>query len=303
MARLLRFSVGGAGIGGVAALIYRQANAPMLPTFMTDAATDDLRATREQQTAKLHELLRDAAPAIDEWAAKAEAACGTLDLRCKSIRAAARSEHTRLRNKLRDDAAALAYGLPDAGASAAERDAYVLKYGCVAWTDEALAIVASRGPIVEVGAGMGQWARALRTAGANVAAYDDGSALPTTRSNNGGNGGLGDGDDDGKRQPASVLSVDGVTLAVDGAVAAAKHPDRALLMVAPPPGPSANRWLASYKGKVLLYAGEGRGGASADEEFFASIEKGWRLVAKHTLKPFPGGAEQLWVLERQSGFG
>ena len=59
-------------------------------------------------------------------------------------------------------------------------------------------------------------------------------------------------------------------------------------MVAPPPGPSANRWLASYKGKVLLYAGEGRGGASADEEFFASIEKGWRLVAKHTLKPFPG---------------
>ena len=97
------------GIGGVAALIYRQANAPMLQTFMTDAATDDLRATREQQTAKLHELLRDAAPAIDDWAAKAEAACGTLDLRCKSIRAAARSEHTRLRNKLRDDAAALAY--------------------------------------------------------------------------------------------------------------------------------------------------------------------------------------------------
>ena len=77
---------------------------------------------------------------------------------------------------------------------------------------------------------------------------------------------------DGAEAAAPPASIEGVTLAVDGAVAAARHPDRALLMVAPPPGPAANRWLGSYKGSILLYAGEGRGGASADGNMYAVDE-------------------------------
>ena len=119
-------------------------------------------------------------------------------------------------------------------------------------------------------------------------AYDDGSSLPAMP---------------GSSDVADGASIEGVTLAVDGAVAAARHPDRALLMVAPPPGPDAGRWLAAYKGATLIYAGEGRGGASADEGFFEAVERGWRPVATLALKPFPGGCEKLTMLERQAGFG
>ena len=60
--------------------------------------------------------------------------------------------------------------------TAEERDAYVGKYGCVAWTDEALAAIAARRHIVEVGAGYGQWARALRAVGADVRASNRGDS-------------------------------------------------------------------------------------------------------------------------------
>ena len=292
--RFLRASVAGGVVGGASALLYRASQAPLLPAFMNDPATIEFIGTREAQTAKLADLLRESAPAIEAAAKRAEVACGTLDVRCRRARASASDEHTKLRAALRDKAATLTYGLPFGGAATAEdRDMYVARYGCVAWTDAALEAITARGGIVEVGAGFGHWARALRAAGADVLAYDDGSALPTPSPTS----------DSAELDGRTPAHVDGVTLAVDGAVAAARHPDRALLMVAPPPGPAAARWLGAYKGHVLLYAGEGRGGSSADEEFFAAIERGWRLVSTVALNPFPGGCEKLWVCERQAGYG
>ena len=170
MSRLLRASAAGVGIGGAAAVLYKYSNAPLLPQFMSDPAVGELREARAAQTVKLTELLRTAAPAIDAAGARAEVTCGTLDVQCRRARAAASAEHARLRKELKEAAAALTYGLPNDGRAAEERDAYVAQYGCVAWTDEALAVVAARGKIVEVGAGHGQWARALRRAGADVCA-------------------------------------------------------------------------------------------------------------------------------------
>ena len=86
----------------------------------------------------------------------------------------------------------------------------------------------------------------------------------------------------------------------DGAAAAANHPDRTLLLVAPPPGPQAAQWLSSYKGDIVCYAGEGRAGAHANEDFFSALENGFRLVTKaNALQPFPGGAEKLYILQRK----
>ena len=82
-----------------------------------------------------------------------------------------------------------------------ERRRYLLQHGCAAWTEAALAEVASHSPLIELGAGAGQWARALGAGaersrhlqdtpkdvseacrsgavGADVAAYDDGSEVP-----------------------------------------------------------------------------------------------------------------------------
>ena len=66
--------------------------------------------------------------------------------------------------------------------AAEERDSYVLAYGCVAWTDEALDAIAARGPVVEVGAGCGQWARALRDGrGCDVVAARDTTLIFVSR--------------------------------------------------------------------------------------------------------------------------
>ena len=183
-------------------------------------------------------------------------------------------------------------------------------HGCVAWTDGALDAIAARGlPVVEVGAGDGQWARALRSRPkpVDIVAYDDGSDLPSGSGRGGGGGGGGGGGSSGGGGGASSSSkgllgrgaAPPVVLGVEGSAAAAKHPDRALLLVAPPPGPAAARWLAAYKGDAVHYAGEGRGGANADEEFFCALERGFRLVRTEPLKPFPGGCEKLWLLERK----
>ena len=48
------------------------------------------------------------------------------------------------------------------------------------WTDAALAEIAKHAPIVEMGAGRGQWQRALAERGVDVLAYDDRSAVPGT---------------------------------------------------------------------------------------------------------------------------
>jgi flagellar biosynthesis protein FlhA len=61
---------------------------------------------------------------------------------------------------LRDEASRVSYG---PGTSADDRDAYVATYGCVAWTEPALDALARRAPLIEVGSGQGQWARALQT--------------------------------------------------------------------------------------------------------------------------------------------
>ena len=51
--------------------------------------------------------------------------------------------------------------------------------------------------------------------------------------------------------------------------------------------------------ETYSFAGEGRGGAHADEEFFATLERFFTLVRTEPLQPFPGGCEKLWILQRK----
>lgn len=55
---------------------------------------------------------------------------------------------------------------------------YLEKYGCSRWTPQALDLINSHGPIIEIGAGHGHWQNALKERGGDVIAYDDESALP-----------------------------------------------------------------------------------------------------------------------------
>jgi hypothetical protein len=78
-----------------------------------------------------------------------------------------------------------------------------------------------------------------------------------------------------------------------------QHPGHTLLLCYPPRGPMAERCLARYKGKHLLYVGEGNGGFNADPAFFAALAAGWRCVRIEKVEPFPGGVEHLFVFERK----
>jgi hypothetical protein len=65
-----------------------------------------------------------------------------------------------------------------AGVDVGAREAYLTEYGCARWTPAALRIVARRSPLIEIGAGAGQWQRVLAEAGADVLAFDSMVDLP-----------------------------------------------------------------------------------------------------------------------------
>ena len=60
----------------------------------------------------------------------------------------------------------------------------------------------------------------------------------------------------------------------------------------------ANACLAAYKGGVLLYVGEGRGGVNADNAFFDTLEREWYCEKVVLLDPFPECFERLFVMRR-----
>ena len=300
---LARSVVGGVLIGGGAATVYRwsklgrhddeQAQAAQEAHFMNDHTTQRQAQLRREQAVALDGLLRRAAPAIQDCRQRANAWCGILGRSaCVRDREAASEELTLRLSTLRDEASRVSYG---GSTTAEERDAYVAAFGCVAWSEAALDALARRSPLVEVGAGEGQWARVLKESrGADVLAFDDGSALPMA---------VAVAAADAEAAAAKATHDGVVTLGIDGAAAASKHAERTLVLVAPPPGPEPAKWLAAYEasgGRSLVYVGEGRGGAHADAAFFAALEQRWALEQRISVKPFPGGAEKMWCLRRRA---
>ncbi|EDQ88739.1 uncharacterized protein MONBRDRAFT_8776 [Monosiga brevicollis MX1] len=154
-----------------------------------------------------------------------------------------------------------------------DTQAYLDTYGCARWTDSALELIKEFSPIVELGAGQGQWQRALTEAGANVVAFDNESSLQPSN------------------QPVGkVYSGDEQKLGW--------YPYRTLLLVYPPDSDMAQRALDRYKGRYLIYVGEARGGVNANEEFFDTLEADWDCVHRENLAPFSRCYERLYVFRR-----
>ena len=149
--------------------------------------------------------------------------------------------------------------------------------------------IAADAPLVEVGAGLGYWAWLLRQAGAEVRATDRRPpaqyidargrlrATPGRRS--------GRPNDWTEPRPAWTLVEE-----ADAAEAAAAAPDHAALLIVWPPyaDPMAADALRAFRGAVVWYVGEGRGGACADLAFFDELEDAWAPDELHALIRFPG---------------
>lgn len=131
----------------------------------------------------------------------------------------------------------------------------IISPGDIAWITRIL----DGRSVVEIGAGTGYWAWQLEQAGVDMAAYDPNPpAADNTYCKHG---------------PYT-------TVLPDDASAAAKHPDRALLMVWPPYGGShARHALSVYQGDLLIYAGEGPGGCTADDDFYSLLDAEWTELA------------------------
>lgn len=146
----------------------------------------------------------------------------------------------------------------------------------------ALDLLAGHAPLVEMGAGGGYWAKLLRDRGVDVVAYD--------------------------LAPAGNTWVDraGWThVETGGPEALVHHDDRALFLCWPPMNTMAADCLAHYHGDTVIYVGEPEGGCTASDDFFAALERDYRLA--HTLPiphwPSVHDALEVWSRRRDGSGG
>jgi hypothetical protein len=221
----------------------------------------------------------------------------------------------------------------------------VRRAGCstYAWaipSEEALDLIAQHGPIVEIGAGTGYWARLLAGRGVDIICYD--MYPPIVDELNGWH------DKAGLFYPVNG----------GGPEIAAEHPDRTLLLCWPPysptktirivepdeeegwekktaemaPGIEHTLWykpnadshlgseaLKAYEdagGQKLIYIGEGSGGCTAGPAFHARIGQGcdhwgddvcfcpppaWVEIDDIAIPQWDGIHDHMWILRRTDG--
>src|SRR5262245_15050863 len=151
-------------------------------------------------------------------------------------------------------------------------------------TDEAIALLARHGPLVECGAGMGYWSALLRARGANVVAYD--SAPPGRKTAN-----------DYHRRARRPWSE---VRRAPSAAAARRHTDRTLLLCWPPLDDDRASYAAlrAYRGDLVIYVGEPDEGATGSVRFHRELRLNWTLVETLDLPNWPRLRDRVMVYRR-----
>lgn len=215
-------------------------------------------------------------------------------------------DHERMR-EIFEQVAEIAYGK---NVTPQVREDFIVRYGCTGWTDNILRtlvdLAETRG-IVEIGAGHGQWARALTDyynlvvhnrpkAFEFILAFDDMTGLPLSTNVY-----------HKYTQPAHDYFFSKVQQCTDVSSALRRWAcrGRVLLLVYPPPGRMALDTIKSYvdigpDNDVVVYVGEGRGGSTANHELFDYLESGeWALLDIRDVQTQPGGKgyEKLFIFQ------
>jgi hypothetical protein len=218
------------------------------------------------------------------------------------------------------------------GVTPQSRQEFLERHGCTGWTDHAMDAIlrkamrsdgkekdandakSQRMPrgVVEIGPGHGQWARQIadryRRRSATgpapskpfdiVLAYDDGSSLP-----------LNSAVYHRHTKPHHDFFYDRVQScpSIQSVLSQWQCRGRILLLVYPPPDSNMARdALEAYvavddaNNDTVLYVGEGRGGANANDAFFDLLESGqWVLEEIVNVRPMGSkGYERMYVLAR-----
>lgn len=134
-------------------------------------------------------------------------------------------------------------------------------YGYAVPTDEAIQHLVWHGPVVEIGAGRGYWARLIADAGGQIRAFDDFSWENLHQ------------EDPDQPRP------DWFPVERGGPEQARRPGARTLLLVWPPyQDPMAADALEAFEGEYVAYVGEGFGGCTADDCFHILLEDEWDLL-------------------------
>ncbi len=165
------------------------------------------------------------------------------------------------------------------------RQRLVRKYCWTIPDPETVAFVAkhARGGLVDPIAGTGYWAYLLAQLGVEAVCYDlnPGKELHT----NGWHG----------EDLHSEVSEK------DCAEAAALHPDRTLFLSWPPYAQDVGaRILTAYKGRRLIYIGEGQGGGTGDDQMHRLLDMDWTEVDSREPVQWWGAHDRVTVYERVS---
>jgi hypothetical protein len=151
-------------------------------------------------------------------------------------------------------------------------------------TDEAIALLARYGPLVECGAGMGYWSALLRARGVDVIACD--SVPPGRKARNAYHRRA--------RQPWTEIR------RASSAEAARRHADRALLLCWPPFDDDAASYAAlrAYRGDIVIHIGEPDEGATGSVRFHRELRLNWTLVEALDLPHWPRLRDGVMVYRR-----
>mmetsp|Transcript_12630 Transcript_12630/g.18111 ORF Transcript_12630/g.18111 Transcript_12630/m.18111 type:complete len:391 (+) Transcript_12630:271-1443(+) len=241
-------------------------------------------------------------------------------LSSERLMAARQSQDQQLMQPILQEVNELVYGK---GVTPQIREDFLAQYGCVGHTPEIVKylvdeLAKDRG-IVEVGAGNGQWARAINDfhnlqrkqdkpsgkAFDLVLAFDNMQELPLSPKIY-----------HQRTVPAKQYFYDKVKLAshIDAVKGFASR-GRVLMLVYPSPGSMALETVKAYiessdQNDTVVYVGEGIGGANADEEFFNYFlgktgdnpkEADWVLLKVMEVRRSPGGKgyEKMFVFQRK----
>lgn len=130
-----------------------------------------------------------------------------------------------------------------------------------------LIIAHSGGKVVEACAGTGYWARMIWQHGGDVVAYDHSAGIRLRNNHH-------------RFKPSWFPVRKG-----DGAQAAAKHSDRALLLCWPTDNQLSHEALAAYRGDTVIFVGanEGTVCVTGSADFHKALADGWHLVAEQGI--------------------
>jgi len=159
------------------------------------------------------------------------------------------------------------------------RQELISRYSWAVPTDEAIREVVKYSPLIEIGAGSGYWAHLIKQAKGDIICFDDFSL---------------------KYDERWLYSAKTWHRVYEGSVEKiGKYPQHTLLLCWPPyDEPLALDALNAYKGRYLVYIGEGYGGCTGCTDFHDLLYKEWKEITDIYLPQYWGINDYLRILER-----